>query len=88
MYPLIRIHHNLTGFVIQNSESQAPISNDPLSPPSPRGGEGKGEGENYNFCHLFEIIWDWACLREVPPCGTKAGALYWVLVVSSPRSHP
>jgi hypothetical protein len=27
----------------------------------------------------LEIVWDLACLREFPPCGTKAGA--WRLVL-------
>jgi hypothetical protein len=28
----------------------------------------------------LEFIWDLACLREVPPCGTKAGACDLVLI--------
>jgi hypothetical protein len=30
----------------------------------------------------LEFICDWACLHEVPPCGTKAGA--WSLVTPIP----
>jgi hypothetical protein len=34
---------------------------------------------NFEFSRL-EIIWYLACLREAPPCGTKAGA--WGLVLT------
>jgi hypothetical protein len=31
--------------------------------------------------HPQEFVYDWACLPEVPPCGTKAGARNWVTLI-------
>jgi hypothetical protein len=31
----------------------------------------------------LEFTWDLVCLREVPPCGTKAGACDLVLITIS-----
>ncbi len=45
---------------------------------SPRGERG-GEGIIISVIEILIILWSLACLREAPPCGTKAGA--WNLVI-------